>query len=62
MSNEEKSIHIIEFLGTKDDCESWFKKFLLHGKHKGYKRLLVSSGSLSGVDKIPIQERYENAV
>ena len=28
----------------------------------GYKKLLVSSGSKSGVEKIPTQEYYENAL
>ena len=56
MSNKEKSICIIEFLGKKTDGESWSKKFPLHGKQKGYKKLLVISGSTSGMDKIPTQD------
>ena len=62
MPNEKKSIYIIEFFGEKADCESWFEKFLLNYKHKWYKKLLESSGSTSGVDKIPAQEEYENAL
>ena len=62
MSNEEKCILIIEFSGKKADRESWSKKFLLHGKHKGYKKLLASSGSTSSMDKIPTQDKYENAL
>ena len=61
MSNEEKSICIMVFLGKKADWKSWSKKFLLHGKQKGYKKLLISSGSMSDVDKIPTQNDYENA-
>ena len=60
LSNEEKSFHNIEFLGKKTDWDSWSKKFVLHGKWKGYKKLLVSNRSTSGVDKIPTQEEYEN--
>ena len=62
MSNKEKSIYIIEFLGKKVNQESWSKKFLLHWKQKGYKKLLVSSGSMSGMDEIPTQDEYENAL
>ena len=59
MSKKEKSIHIIEFLGKKTDRESWSKKFLSHGKQDGYKKLLVSSGSMSGMEKIPIHDEYK---
>ena len=62
MSDEKQSIHIIEFLGKKTDWESWSKKLLLHGKQKGYKKLLVNSRSMSGVDKIPMLDEYENAL
>ena len=62
MSNEEKSIHIIEFSGKKTDRDSWSEKFLWHGKWKGYKKFLVSTGITPGVDKIPMQEEYENAL
>ena len=34
----------------------------MHGKLKGYKKLLVSTGSAPGMDKIPTQEEYENAL
>ena len=61
MLNEEKSIHVIEFLGKEADQESWSEKFLSHGKHKGYKKLL-SSGSMSGMDTIPTQDKYGNAL
>ena len=62
MSNEQKSIHIIEFWGKKTDWNSWSKKFLLCGKQKGYKKLLVSTGTTPGVDKIPTQDEYESAL
>ena len=62
MSNEEKSIHIIEFSGKKTDWDSWSEKFLLHGKWKGYKKLLVSTGTTPGVDKIPTQEEFDSAL
>ena len=62
MLNKEKSIHIINFLDKKTNWGSWFKKFLLHGKQKGYKKLLVSNGSMSGVDKIPTQDEYKNGM
>ena len=57
-----KIICIIEFLGKKADWENWLKKFLSYVKHNDYIMLLVSSGSTSGVDKIPMQEEYENAL
>ena len=59
---KKKSIHIIEFLGKKTNWGSWSKKFFLCGKQKRYKKLLVSSGSTSGVDKIPTQDEYKNAM
>ena len=59
MSNKEKSIHIVELLDNKADWENSSKKLLLHGNNKRYKKLLVSSGSTSGVDKIPSQDEYE---
>ena len=62
MSNKEKSIHIIEFLGKKTKWESWSKIFLSHGKWNGYEKLLVSSGSTSGMDKFPTQNEYKNAM
>ena len=34
----------------------------MQGKWKGYKKLLVSNGSTSGVDKIPTQDEYKNAL
>ena len=62
MLNKEKSIRIIEFSGKKTDWDSWSEKFLLHGKQKGYKKLLVSTGTTPGVDKIPMQEEYKSAL
>ena len=62
MSNKEKNINIIDFLGKKTDWDSWSKKFLLHGQQKGYKKLLVISGSTSDMDKIPTQDEYKNAM
>ena len=61
MSNKEKSICIIEFLGKKTDWDSWSRKFLSHGKQKGYKKLMISIGSMPGMDKNPTQE-YEKAL
>ena len=58
---EKKSISTIEFSGKKADQESCSEKFLLVGKHKGSKKLWMSSRSTSGVDKTPMQEVYENA-
>ena len=43
----------------KNDWDSLFEKFLLHGKWKGYKKLLVSTGTTPGVVKISMQEEYE---
>ena len=62
MLNEEKSTHITEVSGIKADSESQSKKFLSHGKHNRYTKLLVSSGSLSGVDKIPFVDKYEKSL
>ena len=62
MSNEEKSICIIKFLEKKTDWDSWSEKFLLCGKWKGYKKLLVSTGATPGVEKIPTQKEYESAL
>ena len=62
MTNKEKSIHIIEYSGKKTDWDSWSEKSILHGKRKGYKKLLVSTGSMPGMDKIPTQEGYEDAI
>ena len=61
MLNKEKCFCIIEFLGKKTNKKNWSKKFFLHGKQKGYKKLLVTSGSTSGMGKIPSQDKYENA-
>ena len=36
--------------------------FVSHGKQKGYKKLLLSSMSMSGIDKIPTQNKYENSL
>ena len=62
MSNEEKSICIIRFSGKKTDWDSWSKKFLSRGKQKGYKKLLVSTDTTPGVDKLLTQEEYESAL
>ena len=59
MSNKEKSINIIECSGKKTDLDSWWEKFLLHGKWKSNKKLLVRTRSIPGMDKIPTQEEYE---
>ena len=46
--------------------ENWLGQLVreipLHGKWKGYKKLLVSSIATPGVDKIPTQEEYESAL
>ena len=62
MSNKEKSIRIIQFFGKKIDWDSWSEEFLSHGKQKVYKKLLVSTGTTPGVDKIPMQKEYESAL
>ena len=62
MSNKEKSIHVVDFLGKKVDWESWSGKILLHGTWKRYKKMLVSSGSRVGVDEIFMQDKYGNAL
>ena len=63
MSKKEKSIHIIiEFSGKNADWESWSEKFLLHGKPKGYNKLMLNNKSTSDMDKIPTQDKYENAL
>ena len=36
------------------------KKLLSHGKQKGYKKLLVSTGTTPGVDEIPMQEEFDS--
>ena len=33
-----------------------------HGKQKGYKKLLINSGSTLGMDKIANHAEYENAM
>ena len=38
------------------------QEVFLHGKWKSYKKLLVSTGSMPGVDKIRIQDEYESAL
>ena len=62
MSNREESIQIIEFLGKGADWKSWSEKFFSCGEHKVYEKTLVSSGSRSGLSKIPMQKEYENAL
>ena len=62
MLTKEKCICIIEFLGKKTDQESWSEKFLSCGEQKGYKKLLVNSGSMSCMDKIPSWDEYQYAV
>ena len=49
-------------MGKEAHGESWFKNFLSHVKWKGYTKLLVSRRSMSGMDKIPTQDEYKNAV
>ena len=49
-------------MGKKTDWDSWFKKSLLHGKWKGYKKLLVSTSTTPSVDKILTQDKYESAL
>ena len=38
------------------------KKFLLQGKMKNYKRLLIGCGSTVGVDKNPMHVEFEQAL
>ena len=53
--------HVIKFLSRKS-WESWYETFLLLSEGKGYKNLLVGNGSTLGVDKIPIQMEYKQAL
>ena len=62
MTNKVKCMQIIKFLGKKSDWEKLVQGVLLHGQWKGYKKLLVSRGSTSDMDKIPTQDEYENAI
>ena len=62
MSNKEKSIRIIEFLGKKTHWDSRSEKVLSLRKWKGYKKLLVSTDTTPGVDKFLMQEEYESAL
>ena len=62
MINKEKSIYITEFSSKKVNCESSSEKFLSHGKQKGNKKLMVCSGSMSGMGKIPTQDEYKNSL
>ena len=62
MWNKEKSSHIIEFSVKKADLESLSDKFLSCEIYKGYKIVLVSNGSTVGVDEIPVQNGYDNAI
>ena len=62
MLNKEKSNFIVELLGKQADWESQSKRFLSCGKPEGFTSLLVSSRSMSGVDKIPALDKYENAL
>ena len=61
MSKEEKIINCY-WVFRKENQDSWSEKFLQHRKHKGYKNLLVSNGSMSGEEKFPTQDEYENAL
>ena len=49
-------------LGQETNWESRSKKFVFNGKQKGYKKLLIISGSRSGMDNIPTQDEYKNAL
>ena len=62
ISNKEKNICIFDFFGKKTDWDSWSKKFLSRGKQKGYEKLLVSIGTMPGVDKILTKEEYKSAL
>ena len=52
----------LNFFGKKADWKRWSKKFLLHGKWKGDKKLLVSSRLMSDMDKILTHNKYENTL
>ena len=60
MSNKEKVF--IQFFRKENNWGRSYKKFFLCIKQKGYKKLLVSNGPMSGVDKIPTQDEYENSL
>ena len=57
MSTKDRSIYIIKFLWKCSDWESWSEEFLLQGKRKGCKKLLMRDGSTVGFDKIPMFEK-----
>ena len=38
------------------------QEICLYGKQKGYKKQLVSSGSMSDMDKVPTLDKHENAM
>ena len=46
--------------GAKKDWECW-SEFLLLGKWKGYKKLLVGNGFTVVADKIPLLSEFERA-
>ena len=47
-----RSIYIINFLGQENPLGKVVQNLLLGGKQKGYKKLLVSRGSMSDMYKI----------
>ena len=48
-------------LMQKSNQECWLEKFLLEGKRKSYKKLLVGKRSKVRVDKVPTKEEYDDA-
>ena len=46
-------------MGKKSNLECWWENFLLQGK-KRLQKLLVSEGSMAGLDKVPMQEEYDD--
>ena len=56
MTKDIKSIWVIEFSGKTSDWEGWSEKFLVWGKRKEYKKLLLGKVS------VPTQSEYEKTV
>ena len=52
----------IEFFSKKTQLGKLVQKIPFAYEQKGYKKLLVSSGSTSDMEKISTQDEYENAM
>ena len=56
MSNDLKSIRVIEFTGKTSDWEGWSEKFLARSKRKGYKNVLL------GREAVPTEADFKQAL